>query len=405
MNRIAITIGLLVLAGCGSGGGGEDALAPQPAARSLNQPGTVADILVATDQGLQRGSTNGQGQRLIFAQPDLYFSAAAISHGHVFYLREGDIWAVRTDGTGNRAVVNTPETEFVATTNGPWLIYGQYIAQPSGRLLTRYGSANIDTGARFQFDDTDGTYFIRQNDTRLISTHTEEQVSSITNSGTDRLTYDSRTSGGPLLATQQIVGSTLIYSRSTDTYSRTFMIPLSGGGATQLDEDQYNTFSAWSIGDRVIYHRSEASASQPQSDVVSIRTNGQGRVVLTTDPANEAVQGTVGNHVIIRRNSTDELIAVPVTGGAERSLMTMGNEDFVQLTSDDVIVVSRPSGVWTVDLNGTLKQIGTVLLRFDFTFAGNAVCGNNGNAVPFTPPHPQPDRNGQRWQPGFHRGE
>ena len=380
--KIIALIGLALLAGCSGGGG--DSTTPSSAPAPLAQP----DMLTATDQGLQRGKANGQEQRLILAQPNMHISSPTISQGHVFYGNAGDVWAVRTDGTGNRAVVNTPDREFIATTNGPWLIYGQYIAQPSGSLLTRYGSANIDTGARFQFDDPGSTGFMPQNDTRLISTNLELQISSITNSGTDRLTYDSRTPGGPLLATQQIVGQTLIYSRSgssapSTSYSRALAIPLSGGVATQLDEDQYDTYSVWSIGDRVIYHRCLNSSC----DVASIRTNGASRVVLTTHPANEAVQGTVGNQVIIRRNlsGTDQLIAVPVTGGPERLLMTMTNDDMVILTTDLLAIVSRPTGIWTVDMGGTLNQISEIDTHFGAMIVGNALCFNHAVAAYCTP--------------------
>ena len=375
----------LIFVACGSGGGDTPAAVTAPAA----QP----DMLTATPQGLQRGKANGQEQRLIFAQPNMHQSFATISQGHVLYRKTNDVWAVRTDGTNERAIVNTPDSEFIVTVNGPWLIYGQDVAQPSGRLVTRYGSANIESGARFQFDDSEGTDFVTQNDARLISTTSQEQISSLTVAGADRLTYDALTpaeqqTGGMFLATKQIVGNALIYSRSASIapatfYSRTLAIPLGGGAATLLDEERYDTYSAWSIGDRVVYHRQAPYPGPSQNDVVSIQTNGSNRVVLTAHPENEAVQGTVGNQVIIRRNlsGNDQLIAVPVTGGAERVLMTMTDSEFVELTADDFMIVRRPSGVWTLDLNGTLKQIGTVAMNPGFIFVGNAVCGNRGSAA------------------------
>ena len=144
MYNVKRILAVLMLAGCGSGGGGEEAPAPQPAPRSIGQPNVEPDILTVTNQGLQRGKTNGQEQRLIFAQPNMHYSSTTIGSGYVLYTKTHDVWAVRGDGTGDRAIVNTPESEFIVAVNGPWLIYGQDTVQPSGRLFTRYGSANND---------------------------------------------------------------------------------------------------------------------------------------------------------------------------------------------------------------------------------------------------------------------
>lgn len=391
----ALTMVMYVLTGCGSGGEGDTSstLSAEPSQRPrTGSPPSQPDILTVTNQGLQRGKANGQEQRLVFAQTNMHQSFSTISQGHVLYRKTEDVWAVRTDGAENRAIVNTPDSEFIVAVNGPWLIYGQEVAQPSGRLVTRYGSANIDTGARFQFNDSEGTAFIPQSEARLISTTSQEQISSLTVQGTNRLTYDALTPAeqqtrGYFLATKQIVGTTLIYSRGASVapstfFSRTLAIPLGGGVATLLDEEQYDTYSAWSVGDRVIYHRCQNT--EPYfCDVASVQTNGANRTVLTTHPANEAVQGTVGNQVIIRRNlaGNDQLIVVPVAGGAEKLLMTMTDNEFVDLTADDLIIVRRPSGTWTLDLNGTLKQIGTVAMNPGFMFVGNALCGNSGATV------------------------
>lgn len=386
-NIIAL-IGFALLAGCGGGGG--DSATPSSAPAPLAQP----DMLTATSQGLLRGKANGQGQRLMLAKSNLHKSIVVLSKPNVFYTTRApnDIWTVRTDGTGDRAVVNTSNAEFIRTVNGSWLIYGESIPQPSGRLVDRYGSVNIDTGEQFQFDDSEGTNYRPQNTSRLISTTSQQQISSLTVTGADRLTYASLTTEeqtvGTFLDTHQLVGDALIYSRSASlrsgSYSRTYTIPLGGGTAALLDEERYDTYSAWSIGSRVVYHR-RAPFPDPsqQADVVSIQNNGTNRVVLASNPANEAVQGVTTNHVVIRRNLSgdDHLIVVPINGGPEKLLMVMTNDEFVELITGDLLIVRRPSGTWTLDLNGALKQIGTETGDYGFMSIGNAVCMNKGEAV------------------------
>ena len=371
--KIIALIGLALLAGCSGGGG--DSATPSSAPAPLAQP----DILTATDQGLQRGKANGEEQRLVFARPDLDFLFMALSHGHVFYAQDFDIWAVRTDGTEARQIVGTHNIGGIEATNGPWLILRTQAVQPSGSIVDDLRSLDFETGTQFQLDDPGGTQFRAQNERRLIS-FSDKQISSITNMGTDRLTYDKRTGpGGVFFSPLQIVDNMLIYSRDTQT----FMIPLGGGTARLLDEARYDTYSAWSIGDRLIYHR-RLSSGPPEADVVSIRTNGTDRIVLTTHPANEAVQGTVGNLVLIRRNLTghDELFTVPVTGGPERLLMTgLTDSDHIILTTDTHAIVGRPTGVWTVDMGGTLNQISEIDTHFVAMIVGNALCFNHAGAA------------------------
>ena len=385
-NIIAL-IGFALLAGCSGGGG--DSAAPGSAPAPLAQP----DMLTATPQGILRGKANGQGQHFILAKSNIRLSFVTVSQDHVLYPYAGDIWTVRTDGTGDHAVLNTPDREFIATVNGLWLIYGKDARTSGGSFVTSYGSINVETGAQFPFDDGEGTLFMNQNAARIISTTSQRQISSLTVTGSDRLTYasltpDEQLGGGTFLKTVGIVGNVLIYSKSASLapstfYSRTSTIPLAGGTPTLLDEERYDTFSAWSVGNRIVYHRMDSFPARGQNDVLSIQKDGSNRVVLTTDPANEAVQGVVGNEVIIRRNlsGNDQLVAVPVTGGQERILMTMTDSEFVQLVVGDLLILRRPTGTWSLDLNGTLTKLGTVVGDSGFIAVGDSVCMTKVTAV------------------------
>ena len=117
--------------------------------------------------------------------------------------------------------------------------------------------------------------------------------------------------------------------------------------------------------------------------MVSIDADGTDRVVLASHPANEAVQGVTTDQVIIRRNlsGNDHLIAVPVAGGTERLLLTMTDSEFVDLIVGDLLIVRRPSGTWSLDLNGRLTKLGTVVGDSGFVAVGDAVCVTKVTAV------------------------
>ncbi len=166
-------------------------------------------------------------------------------------------------------------------------------------------------------------------------------------------------------------------------------LPISGGATLSLNDGQTYVAYADRVGARIVYHscgiedNQNGTYSATECDVHSVNTDGSGFAVLASHPANEAVQGVTTSQVIIRRNlsGNDHLLAVLVAGGAERLLMTMTDSEFVKLVTGDLIIVRRPSGTWSLDLNGALKQLGTVALDFNVTAVGNAVCGNTRNAV------------------------
>ena len=141
----------------------------------------------------------------------------------------------------------------------------------------------------------------------------------------------------------------------------------------------------WVYLARVVYHRCPFVSGQASSscDVASVNIDASAPVALTSDPANEAVQGMVGSQVIIRRNlsGNDQLIAVSVTGGPEKLLMTMTDSEFVQLVVGDLLIVRRPTGTWSLDLNGTLTKLGSVVGDSGFIAVGDAVCVTKVTAV------------------------
>ena len=395
-NIIAL-IGLALLAGCSGGGG--DSATPSSAPAPPAQP----DMLTATPQGLLRGKASGQGQRLIFARPNLHQPAFSqdvfLANGLLYYPREapsiildspnGDIWSVRTDGSGDHAVLNTPADEFVLGASGNVAIYEQgHYTLAQGLERTDYGSlrdgaplTTLPITARFtlyRFMEGARAFF-----------NNAQQIFSVNVDGSGLSTHATAPASASLAASDAF-GNTLIFRESiVDAGTATLRsVQISGGGSIPLDDGQSYVSYAGHVGSRVIFHRclidrSDFPPVAGSCDVQSIDVNGSSLSVLASHPANEAVQAIVGTQVIIRRvlAGNDQLVAVPVTGGPERLLMTMTDSEFVQLTAGDFMIVRRPSGTWTLDLNGTLKQIGTVPINSGFLFVGSAFCGNRGAAA------------------------
>jgi hypothetical protein len=212
---------------------------------------------------------------------------------------------------------------------------------------------------------------------------TEVEIYSLTLTGTDRIDYASVPTPEILLSNTLIVGDALIYKRTNVGQfqlvppSMLFAVPLAGGTAVPLDSEQFYSYAGGAIGARVVYHRC-AIGNLSVCDVVSIQNDGTNRVVLASEPANEAVQGVTTNQVIIRRNLSgrDQLIAVPVAGGPETVLMTMTDDEFVDVIVGDLIILRLPSGTWSLDLSGALKQLGTAKAD-GFTAVGDAICSSD----------------------------
>ena len=360
-------------------------------------------MLTATPQGLLRGKANGQGQQLIFSRANMhqhaFFGDLFISQGIVYYPREApsiffdwpnqDIWSVRTDGTGDHAVLNTTAHEFVVGTQGPVAIYEQNTyTLANGLDHTDYGS--IRDGApltvlpiheRFtQYRFMVATKAFFNNEQQIFTTNFDG--SGLSTHATVRFPIT--------LAASDAFNNTLVWREYYfgSGLGTLKAIPISGGSPASLDDGQAYVAYAGHVGSRVVSQRCEIDMSDipPRAgacDVVSVNGDGSGTAVLASHPANEAVQGIVGNQVIIRRNlsGNDHLIAVPVAGGPERLLMTMTDSEFVQLIVGDLLIVRRPSGTWSLGMNSALTQLGTVAGDSGFIAIGNAVCLNKGTAV------------------------
>ena len=389
-NIIAL-IGLVLLVGC-SGGGGEDSAAPSPSTSST--PTAQPDMLVATSDGLWRGQATGKGG-LIFAHANLQRETVLVNEGNVVYSRtlgtpSRDIWNVRADGTEDHALVNTKDDEHLWAVNGPWVVYGKQIETPiPGGVGTssqqQQWSLRMDTGAQFRLANDWWPMNVYFHGADRVIFQMDHEIFSETVTGTGRIQHAEFMDVE--MSAARIVGSALTYAREDISgqpdaiLSQLFAVPLAGGATVPLDSDQFSTYSYTSIGNRVVYQR--CTPPYTPCDVVSIEADGTDRVVLASHPANEAVQGVTADRVIIRRNlaGSDQLIAVPVAGGAEKLLMTMTDNEFVDLIVGDLLIVRRPSGTWSLDLNGTLTKLGTVVGDSGFIAVGGSVCLNKGTAV------------------------
>ena len=393
-----VLIGLALLAGCSGGGGGDPSTTSSAPSPPPSTPTAQPDMLVATSDGLWRGKATGKGG-LIFARPNLNRDDLFMSQGIVYYPREAppilfdypnqDIWSVRADGTGDHAVLNTTADEFVKDAQGNIAVYEQgTYTLANGLDHTDYGSLRDGAPLTVLPINERFTGYAFMVGTKAFFNN-ERQIFSVNADGSGLSTH--ATVSGPFtLAPSDSFDNTLIY-REYDFgtgHGTLKAVPVSGGSPASLDDGQAYVAYAGHVGSRVAYQRCEIDMGDipPRAgacDVVSVNSDGSGTAVLASHPANEAVQGIIGNQVIIRRNlsSNDHLIAVPVAGGAEKLLMTMTDNEFVDLVAGDVLILRRPSGTWSLDMNGTLKQLGSVAGESGFIEVGNAVCLNKNTAV------------------------
>lgn len=374
---IAIT-GLLLLAGC-SGGGGED---PAPAPPT----GASTEFLVATSEGLWRGLTNGKGG-VVFVHPNLQRADVLLGDGHVSYSRvqpiqppgsvdNEDIWTVNTDGTGNRALVNTPMGEFLQAVKGPWVFY---------YANTSWSSVRVDTGQQAVLSTGDVNASLDQLvGTRAVFSH-DSLITSINFDGTDKRTHADVSSNDRYLFIKAAIEqpATVLYEvvDNAPPQSQLFSVSLAEGAQEiPLTEVTKSTYAGHS-GGRVVYRRClsvENAPSTVQCNVLSVRLDGTQTAVLAAQSENEAVQGIIGERVVIRRNvnGNDQLVSVPITGGAESFIMLVGDTDFIEVVAGDALVLRRSTGTWRLDLNGTLTKLGPTPGGHAYQVVGTAVCYN-----------------------------
>ena len=386
--NIVALIGLALLVGCSGGGGGDPATST-----SAPTPPAQPDMLVATSDGLWRGKANGQGG-VVFNRPNMQQAAVLVSGAHVVYSRDGDhdsqdIWTVRTDGTGDRTLFNAPvQSERLLGVSGPWALVSKWLEDGTSQRW----SARPDTGEQFLLSEEGSfgsdVWMVPQGTDRVIP-YTSMHLFSVTLTGTNRIEYDIA-SGDPdayFTAVNTIADSVVYMIRGeppTAPPAVLYAKPASGGTRVQFESEQFYTYPAGSIGSRLIYQRCDINNLDPVAcDVLSANLDNTGKVVLTSQPANEVVQGVTTDHVIIRRNlsGNDQLVAVPVAGGPEKLLITMTDNEFVDLIVGDLIIVRRQSGTWSLDLNGTLTKLGIIVGDSGFIAVGNSVCVTKVTAV------------------------
>ena len=166
-----------------------------------------------------------------------------------------------------------------------------------------------------------------------------------------------------------------------------FSVSLSEGAQeVPLDTDvTSSTYYAGHSGGRVVYRRclSVGIGATEQCNVLSVLLNGTQTAVLAAQPENEAVQGLIGERVVIRRNvnGNDQLVSVPITGGAESFITSLGDTDFVEVVAGDALVLRRSTGTWRLDLNGTLTKLGSTPGGHAYQVVGTAVCYNVSAAL------------------------
>ena len=372
---IAIT-GLLLLAGC-SGGGGED---PAPAPPT----GASTEFLVATSEGLWRGLTNGKGG-VVFVHPNLQRADVLLGDGHVSYSRvqpiqppgsvdNEDIWTVNTDGTGNRALVNTPMNEFLQAVKGPWVFYFANPSWSSVRVDSAGQQAVLSTDVTDQLQRFVGTRAVFSNDSAITSINFD---------GTDKRIHVAVGVVAGLFTRAAVEQpATLLYEWFNDRRYQLFSVSLAEGAQEiPLDTEVTSSTYAGHSGGRVVYRRClsvENAPSTVQCNVLSVRLDGTQTAVLAAQSENEAVQGIIGERVVIRRNvnGNDQLVSVPITGGAESFIMLLGDTDFIEVVAGDALVLRRSTGTWRLDLNGTLTKLGPTPGGHAYQVVGTAVCYN-----------------------------
>jgi hypothetical protein len=296
-----------------------------------------------------------------------------------------DIWSVRTDGTGDHAVLNTGAHEYVRGANGPVAIYEQTTyGLPDGVNPVAYGSLRDGVHTVLPIHEKFTGYRF-MNGTRAFFNN-EHQIFSVNADGSGFATHATVPLPSTLAASESFDNTLVFREYHLNNGNATLKaVPVSGGATISLNDGQTYVGYVGHAGARIVYHSCGVEDNQDgtyratECDVHSVNADGSGFAVLASHPANEAVQGIIDNQVIIRRNlsGNDQLLAVPDAGGPEKLLRTMTDNEFVELVVGDLLIVRRPSGTWTLDLNAKLTQIGTVQV-FDPVIVGNAVCVSVG---------------------------
>jgi hypothetical protein len=271
--------------------------------------------------------------------------------------RARDIWQVQTDGTGARAFASGSVVDVI----GPWVVY-----QANG--TTR--ALRLDGTGDHVITNEPATYHLHVGQRLVFARSTDTQLFSVLLDGTDRrvLTTLPLDFSVPGALGSQVVFS--VYDVTSDT-QQIFAVPITGGAVTTLADGQdYNSVAAL-VGTRLVYQRCPVLTDRVAGpcDVYSVKSDGTDTVALGTQPAYEAVQGVSGSQVIVRRvgGETDTLYSIPITGGPETFIITLGamGEEFEfvwEFVGDRIILIRQQHGLigklWSVRSDGSeLVQI------------------------------------------------
>lgn len=408
----------LILISC-SGGGSEapPSLAPQPSAA---QPPAPAGLILRRDNALIRSQTDGSGQVTLADEP-AGISSTLVSGTNVVYTTPQippvsnmeDIWTVQTNGTDRHLVVHDAVHEtHLSDVIGPWVLYtyrpGLSFSPPppslAGILLTGVGS-RIIMAATGQGELWQQPNYERQVGGRALIEFAGNLFSLLPD-GTDlrQITFyppypHFNEPFTVWLGTRGVVEDKAIYSviPILEEMPKLFAVPVGGGSVVQLGTGlEYEILGAIA-GSRVIYNRCVlVRVSDPaggfnsvldQCDVVSVLSDGQGRVALTSTRDINYIQGAIGQQIIVRRSqrggTTDSLFSIPGSGGVETPMLLLSAQnDFVSGIVADRVILRRPTGLWSIKADGS----GLVQLTADTSdwFSGSTgpfACFTRGSSA------------------------
>lgn len=421
-SRFLVLFVPLILASC-SGGGSEapPSLAPQTSAAA--QPPAPAALILRRDNALIRSQTDGSGQVTLADEPAT-IERVVVSGTTVVYevprsqSRVGniprDIWAVQIDGMDRHLVRHSaiPQWFYLLDVIGPWVLHtdrtGPEFSPPPPSLASillngtapRILSAAVGSGELWQTPN-----YERQVQGRAIFEFAGNLFSLLPD-GTDlrQLTFyppypHFNEPFTVWLGTRGVVEDKVIYSviPILEEMPKLFAVPAGGGPVVQLGTGlEYEILGAVA-GSRVVYHRCVlVRVSDPaggfnsvldQCDVMSVLSDGQGRVALTGTREINYVQGAIGEKVIIRRSqrggTTDSLFSIPVSGGVEMPMLLLSADEFVSGIVADRVILRRPTGLWSLKADGSgLVQLTNDASDWLSGSTGSFVCFSRGLSAP-----------------------
>ena len=395
-SRFLVLLLPLILVSCS--GGGSDA--PQSITGPPPPPRT-ASLLWRHDAQLVRSQTDGTGQVTLADEPAM-IEKVVVSERTVVYevpqsqSRTGniprDIWAVQIDGMDRHLVRRSavPQWFYLLDVIGPWVLHtdrtGPEFSPPPpsvASILVNGTAPRILFAAVGSGEVWHTPTYERHVGGRAIVGFTGNYFSLLPD-GTDlrQLTvYPPALSPHEpvrdfLVGVSGVVGDSIIYRTipnpsSLEESPKLFAVPVLGGPTAKLGSGPDLEILGGVVADRVVYDRCalivlpDFTVIFDQCNVFSVQQDGQGRVALTATRDINYVQGIIGEQVIIRRSqrggTTDSLFSVPVSGGVETPLLALNSRnEFVRGIVDTRIILSRPTGLWSLKADGSgLVQLTT----------------------------------------------